>query len=64
MKYYSFCGDLILDPFIGSGTTALITYKLNRKCIGFEIHKEYIIDFIENRIKKIKKDQIIINEIN
>ena len=34
-------GDLILDPFIGSGTTAVACKQLNRKFIGFEISPEY-----------------------
>ncbi len=34
-------GDVILDPFMGSGSTALACKKLNRKFIGFEICKEY-----------------------
>ena len=34
-------GDLILDPFIGSGTTMIAAKQLNRKYIGFEISKEY-----------------------
>ena len=35
-------GDLVLDPFIGSGTTAVASLKLDRKFIGFEISEEYI----------------------
>jgi DNA modification methylase len=35
-------GELILDPFMGSGTTAVACKKLNRNFIGFEINKEYI----------------------
>jgi site-specific DNA-methyltransferase (adenine-specific) len=34
-------GDLILDPFLGSGTTAYCAKKLNRKCIGIEIEERY-----------------------
>jgi len=34
-------GDLILDPFLGSGTTAFCAKKLNRKCIGIEIEEKY-----------------------
>lgn len=41
VKYYSFVGDYVLDPFLGSGTTLLSCKKLNRNGIGFEIHKEY-----------------------
>ena len=55
IKYYSFCGDTVLDPFVGSGTTTISAFKLNRKSIGFEIHKDYIHIF-ENRIKTISKN--------
>jgi len=34
-------GDLILDPFMGSGTTAVASKQLNRNFIGFEISQEY-----------------------
>jgi len=33
--------SLILDLFLGSGTTALACKNKNRKCIGIEINKEY-----------------------
>jgi len=33
--------DIILDPFLGSGTTAYCAKKLNRKCIGIEIEEKY-----------------------
>lgn len=33
--------DLVVDPFIGSGTTGRVAGKLNRKWIGYEINKEY-----------------------
>ena len=35
-------GDIILDPFLGSGTTAVVAKKLQRNFIGFEQDKEYI----------------------
>ena len=38
---YSVPGDIILDPFLGSGTTAYCAKKLNRKCIGIEISEKY-----------------------
>ena len=34
-------GDMVLDPFLGSGTTAVVAKKLQRKCLGVEINKEY-----------------------
>jgi DNA modification methylase len=35
-------GDVIVDPFLGSGTTALAARRLNRRCIGFEISENYV----------------------
>jgi DNA modification methylase len=43
---------LLLDPFMGSGSTAEVAIKLKRKVIGFEIKKEYC-DIIVNRIKSM-----------
>ena len=43
-------GDLVLDPYMGSGTTALVCEKLNRQWIGIEIDKEYC-EIIKNRIQ-------------
>ena len=34
-------GDTVLDPFLGSGTTRIAAYDLNRNFIGYEISKEY-----------------------
>ena len=41
IKMLSNEGDLILDPFIGSGTTGRVAEQLNRKWIGFEKNIEY-----------------------
>lgn len=45
-------GDIILDPFMGSGTTAKMALLNNREYLGFEISKEYC-DIAEERIKNI-----------
>ena len=43
--------DLVLDPFMGSGTTANVAKKLGRNYVGYETNKEYI-DIANNRLKK------------
>ena len=45
-------GDVVLDPFMGSGTTAKMALKNNRKFIGFEISKEYC-KIAEERINEL-----------
>jgi site-specific DNA-methyltransferase (adenine-specific) len=51
IKLFSYVGDTILDPFVGSGTTLIAAHKLRRKGIGIEISKEYF-DIAKNRIEK------------
>jgi DNA modification methylase len=41
IMYYSFVGDLILDPFMGSGTTAQSCVDLRRNYLGVELHEKY-----------------------
>ena len=41
IKSYTNPGDLVLDPFMGSGTTARESYVLDRDWIGFEIDETY-----------------------
>lgn len=42
INLYSYEEDVVLDPFIGSGTTAIAAIQNNRKFIGYDIKKEYI----------------------
>lgn len=41
IKLYSYPGDVVLDPFLGSGTSLVATTKLGRQGIGIEINPEY-----------------------
>jgi len=41
IKMLSFKGDLVLDPFLGSGTTMKAAQDLGRSCVGIEINPEY-----------------------
>ncbi|CAN5495646.1 hypothetical protein BH18ACI1_BH18ACI1_22440 [soil metagenome] len=48
-------GDKVLDPFLGSGTTAVVCQNLNRNFAGIEIEKKYI-EIAESRLRKIQDD--------
>ena len=41
IKLFSFKGDLVLDPFAGSGTTLKIAKELNRNFVGYELYENY-----------------------
>lgn len=45
-------GDIVLDPFAGSGTTAVVAKKMNRHYLGFELIPEYV-SLAEDRINRI-----------
>lgn len=42
IKMFSFAGETVLDPFLGSGTTTKAAAHLGRNSIGYEINKEYL----------------------
>ncbi len=42
IQLYTFVGDVVLDPFCGSGTTCLSAVKADRHYIGYDIEEEYI----------------------
>lgn len=54
IKSWSNEGDIVLDPFMGSGTTAKMAEILNRKWVGFEVNKKYI-NIAYKRIGKLNK---------
>ena len=49
IRMFSFPNETILDPFMGSGTTAAVAKKMNRNSIGYEINPEFI-PVIQERI--------------
>jgi site-specific DNA-methyltransferase (adenine-specific) len=49
IKMFSFVGDTVLDPFLGSGTTSIAAKKLNRNSVGYEINPEFI-PFIKRKL--------------
>jgi len=47
IKMFAFTGDIVLDPFLGSGTTSVAARNLDRNSVGYEINKEYILKIKE-----------------
>lgn len=48
--------EIVLDPFLGSGTTAMVALDLNRLVIGFEVRQDYC-DIAANRIETFLQDK-------
>ena len=66
IKLFSFVGDTILDPFLGSGTTLVAAKMLNRKGIGIEIDSQYC-DLAKKRINDLsnmRQPELPIGEIH
>ena len=51
-------GDVVLDPFLGSGTTSVVSKKLNRKYVGIELNEEYCC-LAEKRLDMVDEDPTI-----
>ncbi len=51
IQLYTYQDEIVLDPFMGSGSTAIAALNSKRKYIGYEIYKEYL-DLADQRILK------------
>jgi site-specific DNA-methyltransferase (adenine-specific) len=51
-------GDIVLDPFLGSGTTSVVAKKLNRRYIGIEMNPQYL-SWAEYRLESAEVDNTI-----
>ena len=54
IELFSKRGQVVLDPFLGSGSTALAALHTGRSCIGIEINKEYL-KIAQDRIEEFKE---------
>lgn len=54
IQLYTFSDDIVLDPFIGSGSTALAALKSGRHFVGYEIDRDYVA-LAEKRIASVTK---------
>jgi len=60
LKNFSKENDIIYDPFLGTGTTAIVAKMMNRRYIGSELSKEYY----EISRKKLKDDRFLDEELD
>jgi site-specific DNA-methyltransferase (adenine-specific) len=61
IKLYSFKNDIVLDPFMGSGSTAIGALKAGRHFIGYELNEKYI-QIAEKRIQEFRDNNFDIFE--
>ncbi|MCB2209552.1 site-specific DNA-methyltransferase [bacterium] len=53
IRLFSYTGDVILDPFVGSGTTCVAAKQLNRNYVGYDIEEKYL-QIAEERLKDVE----------
>ncbi len=53
IKLFTREGDVVLDPFMGSGTTVIVAQKMGRRAIGIDIQPEYY-QMVKNKLEKLK----------
>ncbi len=70
IKMFTFVGETVLDPFLGSGTTAKVALELDRNVIGYEINADFLkvikkkvringLDKFSKKIEIIKREETI-----
>ncbi len=52
IELYTYAGEVVLDPFMGSGTTAIAALQAGRRFVGYEVSEEYI-DLAHRRLSSI-----------
>ncbi len=55
IELYTYQGDLVLDPYIGSGTTAVAAAMSDRHYIGFDTEPEYLV-LAQSRLENVSRD--------
>lgn len=56
IQLYTFKGDIVLDPFVGSGSVCIAAIKAKRHYVGYDIDKKYL-KLAEHRIRKYIEDR-------
>ncbi len=60
IQLYTFKDDVVLDPFVGSGSTCLASIKDNRYYLGYDVNKEYV-DLALKRISPLRSQLNLLN---
>jgi len=58
IRMFSFVGDTVFDPFLGTGTTSVAAMKHGRNSIGYEVDRHYF-DYAKCRVRNSSKDLFI-----
>lgn len=58
IRLYTFAGQVVLDPFMGSGTTAVAAKRCDRHFVGYEIDPQYA-EIAKRRISEISSDSVV-----
>jgi len=57
VRLYPFEGDVVLDPFLGSGTTVAVAKRLGRRGIGYEINPDLKAEITKRLGTKVQNDE-------
>lgn len=60
VSMFSFVGDVVLDPFVGTGSTAIGAAKANRSSVGYEIERSYLMTAEERLLAELPSDSVIL----
>lgn len=65
IKLFTLPGNLVLDPFLGSGTTAVAAVQLGRRCIGIELNTDYF-KVAQQRLEdaEVQSSPSLLSEVN
>ncbi len=55
IEMYTYQGEVVLDPFCGSGTTCIAALTSGRRYVGYEINQEYV-SLSEERLRQVRED--------
>ena len=63
IRLYSNVGEVVLDPFMGIGSTAYVAYEQHRACVGFELKESYYWQSVKNMRKAEQQARVETNDL-